>query len=224
MIVEAEPARRQVTRFARRWRHRQHASRRAEPEVADPAAAEARLPGSFGHITGIGRVELRTDPHRVGGDDVAASGPGAQQRGRVPVGPQQPQHVSRAQLPVQRAAHHPGRSLTAPRRLRDYAGPPSHAPRPVQDKRLSTERTVVKPARTLVTARNSRPTSRTPHRPPPGFDAGGKKVAVATGSVVILPGRPATVTTELTLPQLDGNEDDEERPIPAPRDDRRTGP
>ena len=44
------------------------------------------------------------------------------------------------------------------------------------------------------------------------FDAGGKKVAVATGSAVILPGRAATVTTELTLPQLDGSEDDEERP------------
>jgi len=35
------------------------------------------------------------------------------------------------------------------------------------------------------------------------FDGDGKKVAVATGSAVILPGRPATVTTELTLPQLD---------------------
>jgi uncharacterized protein (TIGR00369 family) len=34
------------------------------------------------------------------------------------------------------------------------------------------------------------------------FDADGKKVAVATGSSVILPGRPATVTTELTLPDL----------------------
>ena len=44
------------------------------------------------------------------------------------------------------------------------------------------------------------------------FDADGKKVAVATGSSVILPGRPATVTTELTLPQPDGSEDDEERP------------
>jgi uncharacterized protein (TIGR00369 family) len=43
------------------------------------------------------------------------------------------------------------------------------------------------------------------------FDADGKKVAVATGSAVILPGRPATVTTELTLPDLAGNEDDEER-------------
>ena len=43
------------------------------------------------------------------------------------------------------------------------------------------------------------------------FDADGKKVAVATGSAVILPGRPATVTTELTLPQLDEGEDDEER-------------
>ena len=44
------------------------------------------------------------------------------------------------------------------------------------------------------------------------FDADGKKVAVATGSAVILPGRPATVTTELTLPDLAGSEDDEERP------------
>src|SRR5580693_6405927 len=44
------------------------------------------------------------------------------------------------------------------------------------------------------------------------FDADGKKVAVATGSAVILPGRPATVTTELTLPYLDGNEDDQEHP------------
>jgi uncharacterized protein (TIGR00369 family) len=44
------------------------------------------------------------------------------------------------------------------------------------------------------------------------FDADGKKVAVATGSAVILPGRPATVTTELTLPDLAGNEDDEQRP------------
>jgi hypothetical protein len=35
------------------------------------------------------------------------------------------------------------------------------------------------------------------------FNADGKKVAVATGSAVILPGRPATVTTELTLPNLD---------------------
>jgi hypothetical protein len=32
------------------------------------------------------------------------------------------------------------------------------------------------------------------------FDADGKKVAVATASAVILPGRPATVTSELTLP------------------------
>ena len=44
------------------------------------------------------------------------------------------------------------------------------------------------------------------------FDADGKKVAVATGSSVILPGRPATVTTELTLPDLAGSEDNEERP------------
>ena len=41
------------------------------------------------------------------------------------------------------------------------------------------------------------------------FDADGKKVAVATGSAVILPGRPATVTTELALPQPDGSEDEE---------------
>jgi hypothetical protein len=44
------------------------------------------------------------------------------------------------------------------------------------------------------------------------FDSSGKKVAVATGSAVILPGRPATVTTELTLPQLDESEDNEGRP------------
>jgi uncharacterized protein (TIGR00369 family) len=44
------------------------------------------------------------------------------------------------------------------------------------------------------------------------FDADGKKVAVATGSAVILPGRPATVTAELTLPDLAGSQDDEERP------------
>jgi uncharacterized protein (TIGR00369 family) len=43
------------------------------------------------------------------------------------------------------------------------------------------------------------------------FDADGKKVAVATGSSVILPGRPATVTTELTLPDLAGTGNDEER-------------
>jgi uncharacterized protein (TIGR00369 family) len=44
------------------------------------------------------------------------------------------------------------------------------------------------------------------------FNADGKKVAVATGSAVILPGRPATVTTELTLPDLAGSEDQEEGP------------
>ena len=44
------------------------------------------------------------------------------------------------------------------------------------------------------------------------FDADGKKVAVATGSAVILPGRPAAVTTELTLPDLAGSNDDEELP------------
>jgi hypothetical protein len=44
------------------------------------------------------------------------------------------------------------------------------------------------------------------------FDADGKKVAVATGSAVILPGRPAAVTAELTLPDLAGSQDDEERP------------
>ncbi len=31
------------------------------------------------------------------------------------------------------------------------------------------------------------------------FDADGKKVAVASGSALILPGRPATVTTELRI-------------------------
>jgi uncharacterized protein (TIGR00369 family) len=41
------------------------------------------------------------------------------------------------------------------------------------------------------------------------FNADGKKVAVATGSAVIMPSRPATVTTELTLPALD---EDDERP------------
>jgi uncharacterized protein (TIGR00369 family) len=56
------------------------------------------------------------------------------------------------------------------------------------------------------------------------FDADGKKVAVATGSAVIIPGRPATVTTELTLPQPDGSQDDEERPKPPSGDNRRTGP
>jgi uncharacterized protein (TIGR00369 family) len=44
------------------------------------------------------------------------------------------------------------------------------------------------------------------------FDADGKKVAVATGSSVILAGRPATVTAELTLPDLAGSEADQERP------------
>jgi len=44
------------------------------------------------------------------------------------------------------------------------------------------------------------------------FDADGKKVAVATGSAVILPGRPATVTRELTLPELGAGEDDQQRP------------
>ncbi|HJQ60129.1 MAG TPA: PaaI family thioesterase [Vineibacter sp.] len=41
------------------------------------------------------------------------------------------------------------------------------------------------------------------------FDADGKKVAVASGSALILPGRPATVTTELTPPHLldDADED-----------------
>jgi acyl-coenzyme A thioesterase PaaI-like protein len=32
------------------------------------------------------------------------------------------------------------------------------------------------------------------------FDADGHKVAVASGSALMLPGRPATVTTELTPP------------------------
>jgi len=47
------------------------------------------------------------------------------------------------------------------------------------------------------------------------FDADGKKVAVATGSAVILPGRPATVTPELTLPYLDGGEDDRGKAPPG---------
>jgi uncharacterized protein (TIGR00369 family) len=44
------------------------------------------------------------------------------------------------------------------------------------------------------------------------FDADGKKAAVATGSAVILPGRPATVTSELTLPDPGASEDDQQRP------------
>jgi uncharacterized protein (TIGR00369 family) len=38
------------------------------------------------------------------------------------------------------------------------------------------------------------------------FDADGKKIAVASGSALILPGRPATVTTELTPPDSSGDE------------------
>jgi uncharacterized protein (TIGR00369 family) len=41
------------------------------------------------------------------------------------------------------------------------------------------------------------------------FDADGKKVAVATGSALIMPGRPATVTTELTPSHPLGAADDE---------------
>jgi Thioesterase superfamily len=48
------------------------------------------------------------------------------------------------------------------------------------------------------------------------FDADGKKVALATGSAVILPGRPATVTTELTLPPLDGSERRRGTPLTQP--------
>ena len=40
------------------------------------------------------------------------------------------------------------------------------------------------------------------------FDADGKKVAVATGSALVLPGRPATVTTELTPSHPDDAADD----------------
>jgi len=41
------------------------------------------------------------------------------------------------------------------------------------------------------------------------FDADGKKVAVASGSALVLPGRPATVTTELTPPHpLDAAHDE----------------
>jgi len=43
------------------------------------------------------------------------------------------------------------------------------------------------------------------------FDADGKKVAVATGSSVILPDRPASVTSELTLPDPARSENDQER-------------
>jgi uncharacterized protein (TIGR00369 family) len=41
------------------------------------------------------------------------------------------------------------------------------------------------------------------------FDADGKKVAVANGSSLILPGRPATVTSELTPPPAPDGADDE---------------
>ena len=41
------------------------------------------------------------------------------------------------------------------------------------------------------------------------FDADGKKIAVATGSALILPGRPATVTTELTPPHPTAAADDD---------------
>ncbi len=43
------------------------------------------------------------------------------------------------------------------------------------------------------------------------FDADGKKVAVATGSAVIVSDRPATLTTELTLPPLDETVDNGDR-------------
>jgi uncharacterized protein (TIGR00369 family) len=41
------------------------------------------------------------------------------------------------------------------------------------------------------------------------FDADGKKVAVATGSAVILPGLPAAVTRELAVPPVDASENDD---------------
>jgi hypothetical protein len=44
VVVVAEPARGQAARPARRGRHRQHAVRRAEPQIADPPAAESGLP------------------------------------------------------------------------------------------------------------------------------------------------------------------------------------
>ena len=40
------------------------------------------------------------------------------------------------------------------------------------------------------------------------FDADGKKVAVATGSALILPGRPAPVATELTPSPSPGSGED----------------
>ena len=44
------------------------------------------------------------------------------------------------------------------------------------------------------------------------FDADGKKVAVASGSALVMPGRPATVTTELTPRHpLDTGNDEHER-------------
>src|SRR4029077_16727683 len=86
VIVVAEPAGRQAARLTRRWRHRQYAAGAADPESADPAAAETSSPGPFGHITGVRRVKLLARLYRAGGHDVAASGPGAQQRYRVRVG------------------------------------------------------------------------------------------------------------------------------------------
>jgi len=47
---------------------------------------------------------------------------------------------------------------------------------------------------------------------PEVFNADGKKVAVASGSALVLPGRPATVTTELTPRHpLDTGNDEHER-------------
>src|SRR5439155_6949774 len=65
VIVVAEPAGRQAARLTRRWRHREHAARRAEPEVADPATAEASSSGLSGQVTGIRRVELPAYPYRI---------------------------------------------------------------------------------------------------------------------------------------------------------------
>ena len=84
MVVEAEPPGGQATRLARSRRNRQERAARAEPQVADPAAAETGTPGPFGKIAEAWqrRVQHLTDlsrrpayPHRIGSDDVTAAWP-----------------------------------------------------------------------------------------------------------------------------------------------------
>ena len=128
VIVVAEPGGGQAARLARRRRHRQHAVGCAKPQVANPAAAETSSFDPFGQVTGIRRVETLAHTHRAGGHDVAATGPGTQQRRRVRVGSHQPQHVDRAQVPVQLAAHRPGRVLSMHPYLRRDAATPSTCP------------------------------------------------------------------------------------------------